>query len=246
MRLLVACAGTLDQRVLSAAGFTSVTISNLDSRLSGNEFAPYAWSYQDVERLTFADNEFDFAVVHNGLHHCYSPHRGLLELYRVARKGVLVFEPRDTLLGHLAVRLNFGQTYEVAAVCHNELEFGGVGNTHIPNYVYRWNEREVEKTILSYAPYGKHRFQYMYALRIPWKRLRSLRNQTFARTIEAGLPALQLMFRVLPKQSNGFAFVVQKPQLPRDLHPWLVMRADHVDVRPEWMNERYADGPPPR
>jgi ubiquinone/menaquinone biosynthesis C-methylase UbiE len=47
--------------------------------------------------MAFDDNSFDFAIVHNGLHHCYSPHRGLLELYRVSRQGILVFEPRDTL-----------------------------------------------------------------------------------------------------------------------------------------------------
>ncbi len=98
MRVLVACGGVRDQEVLSRYGFTTITISNLDLRLSGNEFAPYSWSYQDVENLTVKDNEFDFTIVHNGLHHCYSPHKGLLELYRVARRGTLIFEPRDTLL----------------------------------------------------------------------------------------------------------------------------------------------------
>ena len=49
-------------------------------------------------------------------HHCHSPHRGLLEMYRVARRGVLAFEPRDTRLVRLGVRLGFGQEYEIAAV----------------------------------------------------------------------------------------------------------------------------------
>ena len=35
----------------------------------------------------FEDGAFDFVVVHQGLHHCHSPHRGLLEMYRVARRG---------------------------------------------------------------------------------------------------------------------------------------------------------------
>ena len=112
----MACGGQLDRDVLVGLGFSDVTITNLDRRLAANDFAPFRWAYQDLEQLTFDDAEFDFAIVHNGLHHCHSPHRGLLELYRVARQGVLVFEPRDTALVRLGVRLNLGQKYEVAAV----------------------------------------------------------------------------------------------------------------------------------
>jgi SAM-dependent methyltransferase len=242
MRVLVCCGGTLDKDVLWKLGFSDVTISNLDQRLKGDEFKPYQWSFQDVEHLSFSGDEFDFAIVHNGLHHCYSPHRGLIELYRVARRGVLVFEPRDTALVRLGQRLNFGQTYEVAAVSHNGLDAGGVGNSGVPNYIYRWTEREVEKTILSYAPYADPHFYYRYALRVPWSRLTTLRNPLFLSAVVAGLPILKLLFRMFPRQANGFAFAVMKPDLPRDLHPWLRMDYEHFEirVRDEWMHSRYA------
>lgn len=242
MRVLVACGGTLDKDVLTRLGFSNVTISNLDSRLSADEFKPYAWSYQDVEHLSFDDEEFDFAIVHNGLHHCYSPHKGLLELYRVARTGILVFEPRDTVLVRLGIRWSFGQRYEVASVTHNGLSAGGVGNSRVPNYIYRWTEREVEKTILSYAPYGEPRFRFMYALRVPWGRLLALKNPLFLTLVVAGLPALKLLFRLFPRQANGFGFAVEKPQLPRDLHPWLSLEDNHISVRDDWMRHRYAIG----
>ena len=242
MRVLVACGGSLDRDVLSRLGFTNVTISNLDARLGAAEFRPYGWSYQDVENLTFEDEAFDFAIVHNGLHHCYSPHRGLIELYRVARFGILVFEPRDTALVRLGVRWSFGQKYEVASVTHNGLDAGGVGNSRVPNYIYRWTEREVEKTILSYAPYGEPRFQFKYALRVPWGRLLSLRNPLFLTAVIAGLPALKVLFRMFPRQANGFGFVIEKPELPRDLHPWLSLDDNHISVRDEWMRHRYAIG----
>jgi SAM-dependent methyltransferase len=242
MRVLVACGGTLDKDVLASLGFDNVTISNLDSRLSPNEFKPYQWACQDVEHLTFNDEEFDFAIVHNGLHHCYSPHKGLLELYRVARKGILVFEPRDTALVRLGIRLSFGQKYEVASVTHNGLSAGGVGNSRVPNYIYRWTEREVEKTILSYAPYGEPRFRFMYALRVPWGRLMALRNPFFLAAVVASLPALKLLFHVFPRQANGFSFAIEKPQLPRDLHPWLSFEDNHINIRGDWMRHRYAIG----
>jgi SAM-dependent methyltransferase len=239
MRVLAACAGPYDRDVLLELGFTDVTISNLDVRLTGNEFAPYAWSYQDVEHLSFPDEAFDFAFVHNGLHHCQSPHRGLLELYRVSRRGVLAFEPRDTLLVRLGTRLNFGQTYEFAAVSHHGLEFGGVGNTAIPNYIYRWTEREFEKTILTYAPIGMHRFHYAYAVRVNWSRLKAMRNRALALAVMASLPLLRQVFRAFPRQANGFAFAVEKPRLPADLHPWLRHEQDRIVVDQQWIEARY-------
>ena len=48
--------------------------------------------------LRLEDNAVDFCIAHNGLHHCVSPHQGLLELFRVARRGIVVFEPRDSFL----------------------------------------------------------------------------------------------------------------------------------------------------
>ena len=157
-------------------GFRQVTISNLDSRIKGDEFAPYPWSLQDAENLRFEDGAFDFVVVHQGLHHCYSPHRGLLEMYRVARRGVLAFEPRDTRLVRLGVKLGFGQEYEIAAVAENGLQAGGVGNSATPNFIYRWTEREIEKTIRTFNPAGRAEFRYFSALRVPKKRIRSMKN----------------------------------------------------------------------
>src|SRR5688572_24937831 len=98
MKILVLCGGPRDRQAFLHCGFNDVTISNLDSRVRGDEFAPFQWSFQDAEKVTFEDDSFDFCVAADGLHHCQSPHRGLLELYRVARRGVIVLEPRDNLL----------------------------------------------------------------------------------------------------------------------------------------------------
>src|SRR5258708_17900673 len=79
--VLVVCGGAYDRDAFHGLGFRRVTISNLDTRLTGNEFAPYGWSRQDAESITFGDVAFDFVVMHQVLHHCHSPHRGLLEMY---------------------------------------------------------------------------------------------------------------------------------------------------------------------
>ncbi|MCU0247493.1 MAG: class I SAM-dependent methyltransferase [Bryobacter sp.] len=237
--VLVVCGGDRDREVFRALGFERVTISNLDVRIKGDEFAPYRWSRQDAENLTVADGSFDWVVVHSGLHHCYSPHRALLEMHRVARRGVLVFEPRDSFLVRLGIRFSFGQEYEVAAVVGNDLKFGGVGNTAIPNYVYRWTEREVEKTVNCGAPLGRSRVHYFYALRVPEARLKGMKNRVAASTLRILLPLLRIFTAIFPRQCNNFAFAVEKLQLPGDLHPWLAWEGGAPVLNRAWVEAHY-------
>ena len=243
MRILVLCGGRLDAQSLAKTGFKHVTISNLDVRMPGdeNQYAPFAWSFQDAENITYLDKDFDFCIAHNGLHHCHSPHRALLEAYRVVKKGVLVFEPRDNWTTRLGVRLNFGQEYEVAAVFGNDCVFGGVRNTQIPNYVYRWTEREVQKTVCSYAPAGRHEFLFFHALRVPWDRLRAMRNKLWFVTVVLAYPFLKLATWLVPKQCNSFAFAVIKPRIPEDLHPWILQQNGELKVNQAWLKQRYSN-----
>jgi SAM-dependent methyltransferase len=80
--VLVVCGGPLDEAVMREVGFARFVISGLDGSAA----------QQDAERLSFADGAFDVVIAHAGLHHCYSPHRALLEMYRVARKAAIAFE----------------------------------------------------------------------------------------------------------------------------------------------------------
>lgn len=238
-RVLVVCGGPHDRDALLACGLRDVTISNLDVRMHGDEFAPYAWSFQDAERLDLPDASFDVVVAHNGLHHCRSPHRALCEMYRVARRGVLVFEPYDGLLSRLAVRTGLGQEYEVAAVFDNGLTFGGVQNSAVPNFVYRWTAAEVRKVVGSVAPEARHRFRFFHAVRLPMGRLRVARGPLLPLAFAALLPALALLRVVAPRLANNFAFWIGKPELPRDLQPWLCMRDGKPEPDVRWFAARY-------
>jgi ubiquinone/menaquinone biosynthesis C-methylase UbiE len=239
MKVLAVCAGEWDRSVLAECGFTNVTLTNLDERMTGSEFAPFAWRRENAEQLSFGDGEFDVAMVHSGLHHCRSPHRALLEMYRVSRLGLVVFEPSDNLATRLGVRLGLGQEYEWAAVAGHDCRFGGQDNTAIPNYVYRWTRREVEKTILSYAPLGKHRFLYFYKLRIPWYRSKMMAGRLLDAVYLALAPLAHGVTRVFPSLSNNFAFVVLKPRQPDDLHPWLALDHGRVEINKAWIAQRY-------
>jgi len=242
MSVLVVAGGSADRDAFRAAGFERVLISNVDESVAAEQLEPYEWSYQDAENLGFEDESFDVAVVSAGLHHCRSPHRALLELYRVARVAAIALESRDSALMRLAVRLGAVDEYELAAVAAHHLESGGVANTSTPNYVYRWSEREVEKTVASFAPHVRHRIHFFREFELPEALVESDRG-TRAGVLRAATPFVSAITRVLPSQANLFAFAIEKPRVPDDLQPW--MRFDDGELRPdpEVVERRYgADG----
>jgi SAM-dependent methyltransferase len=233
--VLVVAGGAADRDALVAAGVRAATITNLDDRMPDEGYPPYAWSRQDAERLDYADGSFDVCIVHQALHHCRSPHRALGEMYRVARHGIVVFEPHETLMSRLGVRLGIGQRYELAAVADNGVHRGGVQNTDVPNFVYRWTEREVTKTLAAYDPAGSPRVRFLYDLRVPGGSAARLRGRTAAMLGRVAAPAARAVLRLAPSQANAIAIVADKLG-PQDLHPWLVWGSSGATANRAWFD----------
>ncbi|MGZ5871145.1 MAG: methyltransferase domain-containing protein [Bradyrhizobium sp.] len=207
--VLVVCGGPLDEKVMRKVGFGDFTITNLNSAIANHR--------QDAEKLTYHDNSFDVVVVHAGLHHCHSPHRALLEMYRVARKCAVAFEARESLLIRAAVRLGLTEAYEISAIS-SDGKSGGVADSGVPNFVYRWTERDVKKTIASYDPARVPQVKFFYDLRIPVQRLANLDNRLLRIAALIAEPLSGTFATIAPKQCNEFAFAVSKNS---DLHPWV-------------------------
>jgi SAM-dependent methyltransferase len=238
MSVLVAAGGEADRDILRSFDFSNVTISNMVDAAPG-AYAPYRYEVQDVEALDYEDCAVDWAIVTAGLHHCRSPHRALLELYRVVRRGLLALESRDSVALRIAVRLGAVDPFELTAVAAHAFRSGGVRNTDVPNYVYRWTEREVEKTIASYAPEARHRFMYFHALELPLSIFEvDTRRRRVGALLHASQPLLRALARVAPRQANLFAFAVIKPRLPQDLQPWLKIEAGEVVADGKWIRSR--------
>jgi SAM-dependent methyltransferase len=226
MSVLVVAGGGADREAFLGAGFANVTISNVDE--SGDVYAPYSWSRQDAEALELPDGSFDLVAVSAGLHHCASPHRALVEMVRVARRAVLAIESRDSLLMRIAVRAGAAGEYELEAVVAHDFRAGGVRNSAIPNYVYRWNEREIEKTVAAFEPWARHRFRFFREFELPESLLEMRRNRLAATAVRAAKPLVAAITRAFPSQGNLFAFVVEKTG---ELQPW-VERVDG-ELRPD-------------
>ncbi len=243
MSVLVVAGGPADRDAFSALQFEQVTITNVDESVAAEALAPYEWSFQDAENLGYPDGSFDLTVVSAGLHHCRSPHRALLELYRVARVAAIALESRDSALMRVAVRLGAVDEYELAAVAAHDLRSGGVANTSTPNYVYRWSEREVEKAVAAFAPHARHRIRYFREFELP-ESLVEIDRGLRAQVLRLARPVVTGITHVLPRQANLFAFAIEKPRLPSDLQPW--MRVDGGELRPdpEVVGRRYGEPDP--
>lgn len=233
-KIIATCGGMLDMKVLSTLGFEDYTITNLDSGFT-NAAAPLHWQPADAENLPFANDSFDWGVVHAGLHHCESPHRGLLELIRVSRKGVIVFEARDSFTMRLAVSFGFVPRYEIEAVAL-EGGTGGLRNGPIPNFVYRWTEREVRKTVESAYPATVNHIRFFYGLRLPDERMTmsGLAKRTTAKALGMGVRVLCSLF---PAQGNEFGFLVLKEGRSK---PWIANNGLAADYGLGFDPERYV------
>jgi len=229
--VLVVCGSSVDSEVFKNLGFKNVTISNIKP-FSENEFLPFGWSHQDAEALTFEDRSFDVVVVHAGLHHLRSPHRALLEMYRAARQVVLVLESRDSWLMRAGVRFNLAPDYEIDSPFHDAR--GGVWDSEIPNFIYRWSEQEVRKTIQSFAPEYQDEFEFFYSLELPFHRLTVTGQTLKLKALTLLSPLVWLFTKVLPRQGNRFAFAVYKTGR---LQPWL--KAEEARIT---LNEGFNHG----
>jgi SAM-dependent methyltransferase len=102
------------------------------------------FSVENAEFLSFADNSFDYVYCKESIHHFPRPFIAISEMFRIARKGVFLIEPRDRLLDKAPMSFILDVLRKFKGVntsCH---DFEPVGN-----YIYTISERELEKFLLG-------------------------------------------------------------------------------------------------
>jgi len=161
-KILVLGADELDKNLFEKLGYKNVVLSNYNKKKTKKS------RYINIlmQNINFKDKSFDYCVAHACIHHSSKPHNSILEMYRVSKLGLLVIEANDCMLTRIACKLGFAEEYEYSAVLKNKT-YGGVDNTSIANYVFRWTEKEVIKLMKSYKPNINHKitFNYEYDLK---------------------------------------------------------------------------------
>jgi hypothetical protein len=220
--ILVQFAGSYDEKVCSEIGLANCTFANIapDSASTGQTSA----SRFDAHRMPQADRSFDHVIAHAGLHHCSRPHEALHEMYRLARSIVLFVENQDSLLMRGAARAGVVGRYELPAVVAGGYISGGVDGSGVPNYVYRWTRREVQKAVAAFDPGHDVPVAFSTEWNLGSNRVASA---SLARKLHLSPPQAnrllssshRILNTVAPRQGNIFAAVIRK-DLAR-LRPWM-------------------------
>lgn len=103
-----------------------------------------AYSAQNVESLSFDDKSFDYILCKEAFHHFPRPYQGLYEMRRVAKKGIILIEPKDPYV--------FDHVVTHASRCIKDVIKKGLRKQidkncfeKSGNYKYMVSERELEK-----------------------------------------------------------------------------------------------------
>ena len=107
----------------------------------------------------------------------------------------------------LSVKLNFSEDFEKSAL--NESNYvGGVDGTNVPNYVYRWTEREIKKLFYSYQADKKINIIFNYQNNIYNEHLSN--NFMKKIIITFSYIFLKIIFFLFPKQQNLMSIYIDK------------------------------------
>jgi SAM-dependent methyltransferase len=240
--VLVVGGSAEDGRTLHRLGFTRVTLSNLlDPRPSEQADLDEAEMHTvkvDAEAMELADNSYDLVLAHEVLHHCRSPHKALLEMLRVSRRHVILIEPNNSLAMRVLLMLRFSFPYELPAVIASGFRTGGVRDSSIPNYIYRWNPVDVYQTTASYLAESEFDLytQGYWDFNVDEVELRR-RSETRIGSVTKvlspgvflaclhGFQAVVNQISWLARQGNKFFGCIEKRN---ELKPWLIRKDDEI------------------
>ena len=119
--ILVLGASSDEASLFHKLQFKRVTLSNIDlAQLKGAEKYKFKKIKIDFRNLfKIKNNSYDYVVVHASIHHTSRPHNILLEMYRIAKHGILIVESNDSFVMRLSVKLNFSEDFEKSALNEN-------------------------------------------------------------------------------------------------------------------------------
>lgn len=245
-KVLVIGGSWQDADVLLCAGFKNVTLSNFRPEIE--ECAPAGLRDKvrllaiDAEQIDLQDGSFDFVFAHEVLHHCRSPHRALCEMLRVASKHVVLLEPNDSFAMRALTWAGFSFPYEIFSVVYHEYNAGGVRDSCVPNFIYRWNKNELRKTVSSYLAEYKfvvHAYPY-WDFNVDESELSGRKETrigritsiigvtTFLELLRIAQSVLNLI-PILRRQGNKLFCCIEKTN---ELRPWLTAGVNRIEFNP--------------
>jgi SAM-dependent methyltransferase len=172
----------------------------------------YKIIHVDATKMDFKDSSFDYVITHACIHHMRKPHLAILEMYRVSKIGALIIEGNDSLLMRISAKLKMSEDFEVSSL-DKANKLGGVEESGIPNYIYRWNEREIFKTLSSYEPEIEHKIYFNYENDLENSGTQNHKNNKKIYSLIKLL--LKIFFIFFKKQQNLLSIYIDKKELKK-------------------------------
>ncbi len=232
--ILVVGGGPNDSKTLREFEFESVIISNLAPHANVTDYYPYQWGKADLNTLPYNDASFELVIVSAALHHLYSPHKGLGEMLRVAKKAIIVIESSDNFLSKISRKLGLVPEYEIDAILKDGT--GGVENSHIPNYIYRWTKEEIKKTVNTFLPHTINKFHFFNHYELPIARLKRSKSLMLKILLPCVYISKFILKTFFPSQANEFGILIEKGQ---KLHPWLSGTQQKPSLNKSYLRKNY-------
>jgi len=115
-----------------------------------------SFSAENAERLSFADNSFDYVLIKEAFHHFPRPWIALYEAFRVCRKAVILIEPNDddshlkaSAVGALKIIATSAKRLAKRLAGRNHSQSSSYWFEPVGNFGYTVNPKELEKFILG-------------------------------------------------------------------------------------------------
>ena len=208
-KILILGASSKEADLFYKLKYKKVTLSNINlqqlNNLNKNKFLIKKIDFNNLYKIK--SNSYDYVIVHASIHHTNKPHSVIIEMYRIARNGILIIEANDSWIMRTSVKLGFSEEFEKSAL--NEKDFvGGVNATDTPNYIFRWTEREIYKLFSSFEPQKELKIIFDYQNNILNENL----VNTFYKKLILFLTfiILKLVFIFFSKQQNLMSIYVDK------------------------------------
>lgn len=112
---------------------------------------------ENAESLSFEDGSFDYAYCKETIHHLPRPYKGIYEMLRVSRKGIIICEPNDFLVTDYKLRGKYRAAFMMPTFLWTlRVVAPGLAKRIIEpvfedsgNFAYRLSRREMEKVALG-------------------------------------------------------------------------------------------------
>jgi ubiquinone/menaquinone biosynthesis C-methylase UbiE len=207
--ILLIGASEREQELFKSLQYENFLLSNFKPDSTKNL---YKIIHVDATKIDFKDSSFDYVITHACIHHMRKPHLAILEMYRVSKIGTLIIEGNDSFLMRISAKLKMSEEFEVSSV-DKANKLGGVEESGIPNYIYRWNEREIFKTLSSYEPEIEHKIYFNYENDLENSGTQNHKNN---KKIYSFIKLLiKVFFIFFKKQQNLLSIYIDKKELKK-------------------------------